>query len=255
MKRPITIATCCILIATATAAQPISVPVEAQGAEQRLTKCFADMLAVIKRHKLRSRLWYFLEAGCTAESATYEAALRPYLQREWQRETGKDLDNATASTLALPFLAAMERRAGELYRKEAVIFCSGDACALDDYRKCLVRQILEATVKRAHPRVFEESARHSCQREESNARAIVYNDFVNAQRLQWSVELSARTEELIDLSINELRHEVVVTYAEALTKVQPGRKSCRTQMCGDIRCISLVDESEYKCAIGEIEPD
>ncbi|HXO86171.1 MAG TPA: hypothetical protein VN803_11675, partial [Gemmatimonadales bacterium] len=40
----------------------------------RLEKCFADMLAVAKRHGLSDRAGSLLEAGCDREMETYKTA-------------------------------------------------------------------------------------------------------------------------------------------------------------------------------------
>jgi hypothetical protein len=147
-------------------------------------------------------------------------------------------------------IASMEEAAIGLYRDQPVSFCSGDACALDSYRKCLLLQISDQISKRTQPREFEKVTQQKCRTAESAARGILTIDFVNAQKLQRDTELSERTRELIDYVLKNIRKEVVVSYAEDLTKVDPSRKSCKMPLCGDRPCISLITDPEYKCAIG-----
>jgi hypothetical protein len=98
-------------------------------------------------------------------------------------------------------------------------------------------------------------AQQRCKAQESAARAKLVINFVTAQKQQLDVELSQKTRGLIEEVISDIRHKIVVSYSEDLIKVQPGRKSCKTEMCGDSTCIQLSDmsdaELEYHCAIGD----
>ena len=155
----------------------------------------------------------------------------------------------TAGTTAL--VALQEEAAIRLYRDQPVSFCSGDACVIDAYRKCLLLQMSAQITRRTKPRVFEKVAQQECVATENTARGVLTIDFVNAQRLQQSTELSENTRDLIEAVIRDIRREIVVSYAEDLTKVQPGRQSCKTAMCGDTKCISLEEDFEYKCSIAD----
>jgi hypothetical protein len=253
----------------------------------RLAKCLFDMLTVIKRHSLRKHLPYFLEAGCALEMHRYKVALRSHWPHEWQQsemetEIEKILAGSRAeSTNKVPqyvqsiidgglcqmncmkiatsgitiLIAGMEEAAVRIYTERPVSFCSDDACPLDAYRRCLLLQISEQVSRRTELREFDKVAQQTCRTAESAARAGLTIDFMNAQKLQLDSELTGKTRDLINDVITDIRHENVITYAEDLTKVQPGRKSCREKLCGDVPCIRVGPEREpeYKCAIGELK--
>ena len=209
------------------------------------------MLAVVERHKLRNELWEFLQAGCQSEIHGVERELARHRLPTFESSPA-DIAGPVQAQL---FIGRMLSAAEELYKKQAVSFCSGDACVIDNYRKCTMQQAVQELEKRTKPAAFEAALKSNCRSPEVAARATLTNDFLSAQRLQWSPDLSDKTRELIDAVIKEIRQGAVISYAEDLVKVQPGRKSCKipVQMCGQDPCISLdeVPESqqEYECAI------
>jgi hypothetical protein len=217
----------------------------------QLAKCFSDMLTVVKRHSLRKHMISFMEAGCASEMRSLEFALVPHVPNEYQHWSNE----AKQAVLYIPFVASMEEGAIRLYREQPVSFCSSAACPLDAYRKCLLLQISNEVTRRTEPRDFEKVAQGRCGTTFEAARSTLSIDFVNVQKLQQAPELSGRTRDLIAEAITDIRHEIVISYAEELTKVQPKRKSCRPELCGSTPCLSLdpEPEPEYKCAIGEIQ--
>jgi hypothetical protein len=223
----------------------------ARAERMQLTKCFLDVLEVAKRHSLRGHLTGFLEAACAKEMLSYENALvsdPPPGVEFLEKDTKKKF-------LAMTFIGNMESAADGLYSKDdkQMPICSGDACVLDSYRTCLYLQLSEVIAKRAKPRDFENVAQQKCRAQESAARSKLIGDFVTVQKQQFDRELSQKTRGLIEEVISDIRHKIVVSYAEDLVKVQPGRKSCKPEMCGDYPCISLdpdpEPQPEYKCAI------
>jgi hypothetical protein len=246
----------------------------------QLSKCFSDMLTVVTRHNLREQLLPLLEAGCAGEIRSYRDALRPHWSKTAQQsdienyfarkiEDQKEfvyfvkslinklvcgstcMETPTMGTIML--IASMEEHAFNLFKAEPVSICSGDTCALDEYRKCLLLQASVQISKRTKPGAFENAAQQVCKQKESSARNILITEFLNVQKRQQNSRLSERTRSLIDEIINFNRHEAVISYAEDLSKVQPGRRSCKPEMCGDRECISLdpEPEPEYKCAIAD----
>ena len=152
----------------------------------------------------------------------------------------------------------MEETADRLYSEDdkQMPICSGEACVLDAYRSCLYLQISDVIIsKRAKPREFENVAQQKCKAQEGAARAKLIVDFVTVQKKQLDQELSQTTRDLIEQVIGDIRHKIVFDYSEDLIKVQPGRKSCKTEMCGDSTCIFLDNmtdaEREYDCAISQ----
>jgi len=223
----------------------------------QLAKCFSDMLTVAQRHNLRKQLAALLEAGCAAEKHNYIAALLPHARKvfkafqDWPNDLLQHLVEVDA-------IGPMEQKADDLFKNRPVSFCSGNACALDTYRKCLLGQISDGITKRTKPRQFEQTVQLKCRAPENAARAALIIDFSNAQKLQISAELSHKTRELINEIIAEIRQEIVVSYCEDLVKVQPGLQSCKpiceegslcVPFCGkDKPCLSP-EEEEYQCAI------
>lgn len=217
----------------------------------QLAKCFTDVLRVAKRHSLREHFTAFLEASCAEEMRNYRRGLGrdPPPGLEF---LSKDLQQAQFSML---LIGSMENAADRLYRQEdnQMPVCSGDACVLDAYRACLYLQIPDQISKLTKPREFENVAQQKCKVSESAARASLILDFVTVQKQQIDGELSQTTRSLIEETINEIRHKIVFSYSEDLVKRQPGRQSCKREMCGDSACVSLSgpgpDELEYECAI------
>jgi hypothetical protein len=151
----------------------------------------------------------------------------------------------------------MESTVDRLYSEDdkQMPICSGEACVLDAYRTCLYLQLSDVISKRAKPREFENMAQQKCKAQERAARSKLITDFVAVQKQQLDGELSQKTRGLIEEVISDIRHKIVVSYSEDLIKVQPGRKSCKTEMCGDYTCIYLDGtsdaEREYDCAISD----
>src|SRR5262249_16299249 len=150
----------------------------------QLGKCFTDMLTVVKRHQLRDHLMELLYAGCAAERQRYGNALRPYLKKEYKFDT-EPLQQLSIRMM----IYTMVQAAKEIYREEEVTFFSGDSCALDTYRKCLLRQIPDGVTNRIRPRDFEGQAQHKCGTVEGAARGVLIVDFTNAQKLQLDSQL------------------------------------------------------------------
>jgi hypothetical protein len=217
----------------------------APAQRQQLVKCFSDMLSVVKRHNLRDDLANFLYAACAPEIDTYRDALRPFLKKAYRLDT--DAEQKVASEMAVYYMVEAGER---LFKERPISFCSGDACALDNYRKCLFVQIPNGIDKHTKPPDFEQVAQRNCAALETTARAILTIDFSNARKLQGYSELNEPTRKMIEKVVADVRHEIVVTFSEDLIKVEPGRKSCKREMCGNLPCATLGgDRSEYECAI------
>jgi hypothetical protein len=82
------------------------------------------------------------------------------------------------------------------------------------------------------------------------------NDLDNVLKIHSGGGISHEVNDAIVDIIIGLRHDVVVLYAEDLVKVQPGRKSCKPEMCGASPCISFSPEptpkpTEYECVINQ----
>jgi hypothetical protein len=145
---------------------------------------------------------------------------------------------------------SMFENASEIYKRRPVSSCSGTGCSLDEYRTCLMRRLPAAIKLRSRPIDFENQAQQQCEDNESAARSALTNDFNNVLKLHGG--LNDRMNDLIAGIVGGIRHNVVVLYAEDLVKVQPGRKSCRPEMCGASPCISLVERpTEYQCVINQ----
>jgi len=239
----ITVVAVFTLAMTASAQQPDPTKFAPKQRDQ-LTKCFTDMLTVVKRHQLRDHLMELLYAGCAAERQGYGRSLRPYLKKEYKFDT----DSLQQVSIDL-MIHTMVQGAQEIYREQEVTFCSGDSCALNSYRKCLINQVPNGVSKRTKPREFEQQAQQKCSTSEIAARGILITDFTNAQKLQLDSQLSEATRKLIDEVIADLRHEIVVQYSEDLRKVDPSRKSCKQPLCGAVPCIVLGGPTEYECAV------
>ena len=116
-------------------------------------------------------------------------------------------------------------------------------------------QLSNEITRRIKPREYDSIVQQNCRTAESAARTALTLDFESAQRLQQDAKLSEKTRALIDGTIKDIRQQLVVSYSEELVKVQPGRKSCKTELCGDYPCISLAgpsnEELEYRCAISD----
>jgi hypothetical protein len=215
----------------------------------QFAKCITNMLMVVERHDLRAQLYDFLDAGCAAERETYRIALMPYMDSELH------FQDAAAQLMAVRITDSMLHAADGYYMDKSASFCSGDTCVLDAYRKCIRLQNSNEITKRMEPREFEKVAQQRCGTSGDAARNALTTDFGNAQKLQIDRDLSGKTRDLIDKVITGIRHEIVISYSEELTKLQPGRRSCKPA-CET--CISLDVEAgpepEYRCAIGEIGP-
>jgi hypothetical protein len=224
----------------------------ARAERRQLAKCFNDILIVAKRHSLRENLTAFLEAGCAAEMRNYENGLAqdPPPGLEF---LSKDVQKKWFST---NLIGNMEATVDGLYNDDTqMTVCSGEACVLDTYRACLYLQLSDQISKQIKPHVFENAAQQKCKSQESAARGKLIIDFITAQKQQLDGELGQKTRSLIEEVISDIRHKIVVSYSEDLIKFQPGRKSCKTEMCGDSTCIQLSDmsdaELEYHCAISD----
>jgi hypothetical protein len=115
-----------------------------------------------------------------------------------------------------------------------------------------MRRMPTAIKAQSKPLEFESRAQEECEDFESAARSALTNDFGNVLRRHlhgFGHEMS----ELISGIIVGIRHNVVVMYGEDLLKVQPGRRSCKPEMCGASPCVSLSGKAptEYECAVNQ----
>jgi len=112
---------------------------------------------------------------------------------------------------------------------------------------------MPAAIKaRSKPVDFENLAQKQCEDREINALSALTNDLDNALRRHFAGGVNHSVHDVIRDVIVGIRRDVVVLYAEDLVKVQPGRKSCKREMCGAMPCISLGQEpTEYECVINQ----
>jgi len=150
-------------------------------------------------------------------------------------------------------ILGMVQSASEIYGKRPQSSCSGTGCTLGEYRTCLMRQMPAAIKLRKRPVDFENQGQQQCEDSESAARSALANDFDDVQKHHFAGGLNHKMNDVIRDIIVDARQAVVVLYAEDLIKVQPGRKSCRPEMCGASPCISLGENepTEYQCVINQ----
>jgi hypothetical protein len=210
-----------------------------------LTKCMSDSLIVIEKHRLSGRLfdlWGLFEATCGMEIERVKSAAENQLKEDWQKKL-----------MPGQLVLAMVENASDFYGKRPRSSCSGTGCNLDEYRTCLMRQMPAAIKSRKRPIDFENQGQQQCEGTESAARSALTNDFDNVQKRHLAGGLNHKMNDAIRDIIVDVRQAVVVLYAEDLVKVQPGRKSCRPEMCGASPCISLDENkpTEYQCVINQ----
>lgn len=265
------------VITTAAQAQDVDYARIAQKERGQLAKCFSDVLTVMSRHNITDQALRFLEAGCAGEIGNYRVALRSkwpavshkadiekwfaqqfaeykdkgfshFEQSLFFRIACQEACMETPTSGITMIIAAIQEAALQAYKERPISFCTGDSCVLDAYRRCFIAERSNELAKRSKPRVFERVARQKCSSVEGTALLALNIDFDNVQRRQLGA-LTDKTREMIEGILVGIRKEAVVSYSEDLTRVEPGRKSCRTPMCGENRCISLEEDTEYKCAI------
>jgi hypothetical protein len=210
-----------------------------------LAKCMTDSLTVIEKHRLGSRvfdLWDLFEATCGMEIERVKSAAENQLK-----------DESYKKFLPGQLVFGMVQNASELSGKRPQSSCSGTGCSLDEYRTCLMRQMPAAIKLRKRPIDFENQGQQRCEDIESAARSALTNDFDDMQKRHFAGGLNHKMNDVIRDIIVGARQTVVVLYAEDLIKVQPGRKSCRPEMCGASPCISLDENepTEYQCVINQ----
>jgi hypothetical protein len=206
-----------------------------------LAKCFSDTLTVIKKHRLVRWLDRVLEAACGVEMERVASAAKNQLKDEFMK-----------ASLPSQLVYGMMEKASEIYKQQPVSSCSGTGCSLDEYRTCLMRRMPTAIKDRRKPVDFENLAQHQCEDFESAARSALTNDLDNVLKLHFAGRINhGLNDVIVDITVGA-RQDVVVLYAEDLVRVQPGRKSCKPEMCGASPCISLEERpTEYQCVINQ----
>lgn len=210
-----------------------------------LAGCMSDSLTVIEKYQLGSglfNLWNLFEATCGMEIERVKSAAKNQLK-----------DDLYKKLLPGQLILGMVQNASEFYGKRPLASCSGTGCSLDEYRTCLMRQMPAAIKLQRRPIDFENQAQQQCEDTESAARSALTNDFDNVQKRHFAGGLNHKMNDVIGNIIVNARQAVVLLYAEDLIKVQPGRKSCRPEMCGASPCISLDENkpTEYQCVINQ----
>ncbi len=206
-----------------------------------LARCFSDTLTVARKHKLAQWLSPTLQAVCAVEIERVKSAAERDLKDEFMKKWGP-------GQLAYGMLW----KALELYKEHPVSPCSGTGCSLANYRACLMRRMPSAINTKRRPADFERLAQEQCHDSEGATRAALSNDFDNVMKSHFARGLNHTINDLIRDITTGTRREVVALYAEDLVKVQPGRRSCRPEMCGASPCLSLVEKpSEYECVIDQ----
>jgi len=217
----------------------------AQPERTELAKCMSDSLTVIEKHRLGHglfNLWTLFEATCGMEIERVKSAAENKLK-----------DDLYKKLLPGQLVLGMVENALEFYEKRPLSSCSGTGCSLDQYRTCLMRQMPAAIRLRKRPIDFENQAQQQCEDTGSAARSALTNDFDDVQKRHFAGGLNHKMNDVIGDIIVGARQTVVVLYAEDLIRVQPGRKSCRPEMCGASPCISLDENepTEYQCVINQ----
>lgn len=210
-----------------------------------LASCMSDSLAVIEKYQLSSRmfdLWDLFEATCGIELERVKSAAESQLKEDLYKKL-----------IPGQLVLSMVENASKIYGERLKSSCVGKGCVLEEYRTCLMRQILPAIKQRKKPIDFEKQSQQQCEEAESTVRSILTNDFDALQKRHFAGGLNHRMNDKILSIITSSRQAVVVLYAEDLVKVQPQRKSCKPQMCGAAPCISLDENqpTEYQCVIGQ----
>lgn len=233
----------CLISISNSFAEDIDFQKLAQTEKKQLADCMTDALKVIEKYQLGKKvfgLWEMFEATCGMEMERVKSAA----------ETGLT-DKSLKQFLPGQIVFGMVQNASDWLEKRPMTSCSGDGCSANEYRACLVRQMPSAIRSRKRPIDFEALAQKQCEDSEAIARSTLSNDFDNVQRHHFAGGLNHKMNETIGGIILEIRQNVVVLYAEDLVKVQPGRKSCKPEMCGASPCISLDENrpTEYQCVI------
>lgn len=226
---------------TSAFAQDVDVDNLARPERNELAKCFSDTLTVIDKHRLVGWLYPLLDAVCAAEMERVKTAARNQLKDELMK-----------AIVPGQLVYGMVQAASEIYKRQPVSSCSGTGCSLDEYRTCVMRRMPTAIKLRSKPVDFENLAQQQCEDLESAARSALTNDLDNVLKLHFAGGINHRVNAVIgDITVG-IRRNVVVLYAEDLVKVQPGRKSCKPEMCGASPCLSLVEQpTEYQCVINQ----
>ena len=236
-----------LLASTTAVVARIDVENLARAERAELAGCFSDSMTVIEKYQLADS-WFglsnLLQATCAVEIERTKSAAKNQLRGE-----GLFIEDFAPGAV----VNAMFDRAWEVYRQQKVTACSETNCVLDQYRSCLMRRMSGAVKAQIKPADFEKEAEQHCEDFESTARAALTNDFNNVLKLHFAHGMTHQVNDAIVDILDGLHHDVVVLSAEDLAKVQPGRKSCKPQMCGASPCISLNENepSEYECVINQ----
>jgi hypothetical protein len=225
-------------------AQEIDVEKLARSERIELAGCLSDVLVIVEKHGLPRQLFRisnFLKAACSIEIERVTSAAERQIK-----------DDIYKKMLPSQLVFGMFQNASELAERKPLFSCSGTGCRLEEYRTCLMRNVPVEIRNLKSPNDFEKQARHKCTDTESAARIALTNDFGNVQRRHLAGNFTHQMNDEISNVINDIRQEIVVLYAEDLVKAQPGRKSCKPEMCGASPCISLGEKpTEYQCAISQ----
>lgn len=217
----------------------------ARREKEQLAACMSDTMAVIEKHRLGTKtvsIWNLFESACGVEIERVKSATESQLKDELLK---KLLPGQT--------IFGMISNASDILEKGRLSPCAADGCSVDRYRACLMQQMPSAIRARKKPADFEKQAQEQCEGAEGMTRSILSNDFDNVQKHHFAGGLDHRMNDTIGSIILATRQAVVVIYAEDLVKVQPGRKSCKPEMCGASACISLGGDqpTEYQCVIDQ----
>lgn len=207
-----------------------------------LAGCMWDSLAVVEKYRLDGKLfalWDIFDAACAAEMENVKSAAARQLKEEIYKQLLPD-----------QLVLEMTKNASEIYSKRPLSACKGTGCVLNTYRACLIGQMSIALKDRKSPIDFEKRSQQHCEDAENVARSALSNDFNEVQQRHIAGGLNHKMNDVIRNMLVGIRQQVVVLYGEDLTQTQPGRKSCKPQMCGATPCISLGEEpTEYQCVI------
>jgi hypothetical protein len=228
-----------VAFGTPALAQEIDLEKFVRTERMALVECVYDVLIVLKKHQLIRDRYHVFETACAAEAEQVKDEATHQLKDELLKRTVPGF-----------LVYNIFQKASELNLRERLPACSGNGCSLEEYRTCLIREMFSALKFRAKPIEFERRAKDQCQVLEGGARSALVGDFDNALRRHLARAVNHQMHEVIRQVIATIRKDVVVLYGEDLVKVQPGRRSCKAEMCGARECISLEEKpTEYECVI------
>ena len=225
-------------------ADEVSTETLAKAERVAFADCIWDSLAVVEKYHLSGKtfaLWDIFDAACSSEIQNVKRAATSQLKEDIYKRLLPD-----------HLILSMTEKAAEIYSKRALSACKQEGCLLNTYRACLMGQMSGALKDRKIPIEFEKASRRHCEGTESAARSALSNDFHQVQQRHLAGGLDHKMNDVIRNLLTGVREQVVVLYGEDLTQIQPGRKSCKPEMCGGAPCISLSETpTEYQCVIGQ----